>query len=263
MGAALQQRVSDAWQPLAFFSRKLNPAQKKYSAYDRELLAIYEAVRHFRHMLEARHFRILTDHKPLTFAFNQKRDRCSPRQFNHLDYISQFTTDIRHISGRENVVADTLSRVESVTAPVSAEALAAAQETDEDILDLLTGTTSLHFQKVHIPGTTVDLYCDTGGAKPRPYVPASLRRQIFDSIHSLSHPGIKASAKLVSQRLVWPAIRKDCRTWARACQPCQRSKVPRHTVTPFGNFPSQPPVSSTSTLSSSARFPPQQDSGTA
>jgi hypothetical protein len=88
MGAALQQRVGDAWQPLAFFSRKLNPAQKKYSAYDRELLAIYEAVRHFRHMLEARHFTILTDHKPLTFAFHQKRDRCSPRQFNHLDYIS-------------------------------------------------------------------------------------------------------------------------------------------------------------------------------
>ena len=39
-----------------------------------ELLAIYEALKHFRHMLEARHFTILTDHKPLTFAFHQKRD---------------------------------------------------------------------------------------------------------------------------------------------------------------------------------------------
>jgi cleavage and polyadenylation specificity factor subunit 1 len=93
MGAVLQQRVQDIWRPLAFFSRKLSPAQK-YSAYDRELLAIYEAVRHFRHMLEARHFTILTDHKPLTYAFQQKSDRCSPRQFNYLDFISQFTTDI-------------------------------------------------------------------------------------------------------------------------------------------------------------------------
>jgi cleavage and polyadenylation specificity factor subunit 1 len=91
--------VQDVWQPLAFFSKKLSPAQQKYSAYDRELLAIYEAVKHFRHMLNAQHFTILTDHKPLTFAFHEKRDKCLPRQFNQLDFISQFTTDFRHISG--------------------------------------------------------------------------------------------------------------------------------------------------------------------
>jgi hypothetical protein len=55
MGAVLQ--------PLDFFSRKLNPAQQKYNAYDRELLAVYEAVKHFRHMLDAHHFTIFTDHK--------------------------------------------------------------------------------------------------------------------------------------------------------------------------------------------------------
>jgi cleavage and polyadenylation specificity factor subunit 1 len=133
MGAVLQQRVQDVWQPLAFFSRKLSPAQQKYSAYNRELLAIYKAVQHFRHMLEARHFTILTDHKPLTFAFHQKRDKCSPRQFNHLDFIAQFTTDIRHISGRDNIVTDTLSRVEVITAPVTHEALATAQANNEEL----------------------------------------------------------------------------------------------------------------------------------
>jgi hypothetical protein len=40
MGAVLQQRVDSAWQPLAFISKKPNPAQQKYSAYDRELLAV-------------------------------------------------------------------------------------------------------------------------------------------------------------------------------------------------------------------------------
>jgi cleavage and polyadenylation specificity factor subunit 1 len=78
MGAVLQQQVQDVWQPLAFFSRKLSPAQQKYSAYDRELLSIDEAVRYFCHMLEARHFTIITDHKPLVYAFQQKRDECSP-----------------------------------------------------------------------------------------------------------------------------------------------------------------------------------------
>jgi hypothetical protein len=55
MGAVLQQRT-DVWQLLALFSKKLNPAKQKYSAYDPELLAVYEVVKHFRHMLEARHF---------------------------------------------------------------------------------------------------------------------------------------------------------------------------------------------------------------
>jgi cleavage and polyadenylation specificity factor subunit 1 len=71
MGAVLQQRVQDVRQSLAF-SRKLSLAQLKYSAYDRQLLAIYEAVRYFRHMLNTRLFTILTDQKPLNFAFNQK-----------------------------------------------------------------------------------------------------------------------------------------------------------------------------------------------
>jgi cleavage and polyadenylation specificity factor subunit 1 len=60
------------------FLKKLNTAQQKYSVYDRELLAIYEAVRHFRYMLEARQFTILTDHKPLIYTFQQKRDNAPP-----------------------------------------------------------------------------------------------------------------------------------------------------------------------------------------
>jgi hypothetical protein len=85
MGAVLQQHVKNAWLSLAFFFKTLNPSQQIYSAYDSELLAIYETVNHFRHTLEARHFIIFTDHKPITYVFQQKRGKCSPRQFNHLD----------------------------------------------------------------------------------------------------------------------------------------------------------------------------------
>ena len=115
----------------------MSMAQEKYSAYERELLAIYEAVKYFRHMLEARHFLIFTDHKPLTYAFSQKQDKCTPRQFNHLDFISQFTTDISHISRQDNVVNDALSRVEAVCKSVSPEALAEAQATDAELTNLL------------------------------------------------------------------------------------------------------------------------------
>jgi cleavage and polyadenylation specificity factor subunit 1 len=178
MGAVLQQRAQDVWQPLAFFSRKLSPVQQKYSAYDRELLVIYEAVRHFRHMVEARHFTVFTDHKPLIFAFHQKRDKCSPRQFNHLDFISQFTTDIRHISGQENIVADALSRVEAITAPPTHDALVAAQAEDDELQTLLASDTALQLARLHVPGTSAELYYDTSTGKPRPYVPAPLRVRI-------------------------------------------------------------------------------------
>ena len=70
---------------------------------------------------------IYTDHKPLTYSFSQKRDKGSPRQLKYLDFISQFTTDIRHISGQDNVVADALFRVEAVCDSVSPEALAEEQ----------------------------------------------------------------------------------------------------------------------------------------
>ena len=53
------------------FSKKLITAKQKYSAYDRVLLAVYEAIRHFLHMLEAPHFSIFTDHKRITVAFQQ------------------------------------------------------------------------------------------------------------------------------------------------------------------------------------------------
>jgi hypothetical protein len=76
-------------------------------------------VKYIRHMLEVRHFTIFKDHKPITYVFRQKRDKCSPWQFNHLDIIAQFTTVVRHIFGQDNVVANTFSRVEFVIAPPS------------------------------------------------------------------------------------------------------------------------------------------------
>jgi RNase H-like domain found in reverse transcriptase len=69
VGAVLQQRRSGgAWRPLGFFSRKLNTAESHYSAFDRELLAVYSSLLHFRHMLEGRRFTVFTDHKQLVGA---------------------------------------------------------------------------------------------------------------------------------------------------------------------------------------------------
>lgn len=242
IGAALHTSSGAGFKPLAFFSRKLSPTEQKYSAYDKELLAIYSSVRHFRHNLEGQPFIIFTDHRPLTFAFSKKSDSWSPRQIRQLDYISQFCTDIQHISGAENVVADTLSRLNSVNLPsIDFGDLAKAQQTDEELRELLENSNhSLRLQPRTV-NPHLELYCDTSHNVVRPYVPKDLRRGVFESLHNLAHPGIRATGRLVRSRFIWPSMSKDVAKWARSCLECQRSKVSRHTHTPLKEFdlPSQ------------------------
>nr|VZI46866.1 unnamed protein product [Spirometra erinaceieuropaei] len=99
VGASFQQTVGGVLQPLAFFSKKLSPAETRYIVFGRELLTVYLSLRHFRHLWEGSEFVVLTDHKPLVFALRASPDRCSPREIRHLDFISQFSCDIQHVHG--------------------------------------------------------------------------------------------------------------------------------------------------------------------
>ena len=101
VGAVLEQQLHGQRTPIFFFSRKLRDPETSYSAFDRELLAIYLAIRHFRHFVEGRVFTIFTDHKPLTFALSSANsDKWTPRQTRHLSFISEFTSDILMSIGR-------------------------------------------------------------------------------------------------------------------------------------------------------------------
>ncbi|GBN90653.1 Retrovirus-related Pol polyprotein from transposon 17.6 [Araneus ventricosus] len=204
VGAALQQQVTTGWQTLAFYSKSLSPAQRRYSAYDRELLAAYMAIKYFRHMIEGRSFILFTDHKPLTFAFRQKKDKCSPRQLRQLDLIGQFTTDIRHLKGTDNVVADALSRIHIYTIglpyAIDFQKMAEEQQTDPELQDILSSnTTSLVLQPLPVGEPPVTLHYDVSLGRIRPFVPENFRREVFTNLHSLSHPGIRASVRMISE----------------------------------------------------------------
>ena len=242
IGAVLQQHIGGEWCPISFFSKQLKPAETRYSTFDRELLAIYLAVKHYRHFLEGREFCIFTDHKPLTYALLSPSDRYTPRQMRHMGFISQFTTDIRHVKGKDNLAADALSRIgvnalgDSCTPSIDFNKLAAAQRDDPELLKLQSSPSSLTLHDTPLPMSETTLVCDTSTGIPRPFVPAQFRHAVFDSLHSLSHPGIRATQRLLTARFVWPGINMDVRRWARSCLSCQRSKVHRHTVTPLSTF---------------------------
>ena len=241
VGAVLQQEVDNAWRPIAFFSKTLKPRETRYSTFDRELLAVYLAIKHFQYFIEGRQFHVLTDHKPLVFALQSHSDRYTPRQLRHLDFISQFTSDIRHVSGTDNCVADALSRIETNALHQSPpiidfKAIAAAQQTDPELPQVQSSTSSIKLQPLPLPTSDLTLLCDMSTGVPRPYIPQQFRQTVFDSLHSLSHPSIRATQHLITARYIWPNINKDVRKWARCCIQCQKSKIHRHTTAPLGKF---------------------------
>ena len=110
VGGVLEQRGPQGWEPLAYYSSKLQPNQTEWPPYDRELLAAFKCVRHFRPFIEGRPITIYTDHQSLVPSMQKKSDPQTSRQAYQLACISEYSTDIRYIEGKSNVVADALSR---------------------------------------------------------------------------------------------------------------------------------------------------------
>jgi hypothetical protein len=210
VAAILQQKVAAGWQPLAFYSRKLDSAQLNYLG-----------LRHFRFQLEGRQFHILTDHKPLTQALHRISEPWTVRQHRQLSFIAEHTSDIRHLAGLQNVVADVLSRTpEQVQEPpptspswdsrggkakmkmstssgglnlglvggesgAAVAAVAAGSTAAVDFLEMAAcqrscpetaavKDSSLKLQLLHVGDSR--LLCDVSAGRVRPLVPAALRR---------------------------------------------------------------------------------------
>ena len=241
VGAVLAQ--GEDHRPLGFYSKKLSDAEKKYSAFDKELLALYLSIKHYRHHLEGRSFTVWTDHKPLCGALRSSTDR-SPRQTRHLSFIAEFTTDIRHVPGSSNVVADFLSRPTPVSpsSAVAAVSLASSVDLHELALeqrrcrsefDSLKSGTGLKLELRPLPGSSVRILCDVSGPSPRPLVPSSFTRTVFNHFHRLSHTGGRSTLRDLRARFVWYGMAKDVLAMARACPDCQAAKIGRHIRAPL------------------------------
>jgi hypothetical protein len=221
-GAVLEQQHKGVWRPVGFQSKALRPAEQKYSAFDRELLAIKLAIMHFRPYLEATEFHVLTDHKPLTGnALQSNAPSLSAKQLRWWLFISEFTTDLRHVSGSSNVVADALSRVICVVDAAGdfSERLAAAQQADRDLRQLSPGCP--YEQKV-INGVLIL------GSPPtekyqnfRPVVPKTLQEEVISSYHNLAHAGIKATQRMVRENFVWRGMSAQILDHVNDCAQCQ------------------------------------------
>ncbi|GFU73027.1 transposon Ty3-I Gag-Pol polyprotein [Trichonephila clavipes] len=111
------------------------------------------------------------------------------------------------------------------------------QSSDLELQSLMGSATGLEFRPMYFAHSDKYFYCDLSKGLVRQYVTKQFRRQIFNQLHNLSHPGVKATQKLISARFVWKNLNKDCALWCKSCTQCQRSEVSRHTKSPVGTFP--------------------------
>ena len=114
--------------------------------------------------------------------------------------------------------------------------MAAAQRTDASITAVPTTTTGLVTRDIPLDHYGNSILCDISTGRPRPLVPDTWQRTVFDAVHDLSHPSIRATKQLVAAKFVWPGLRKQVGIWAKACLRCPVAKVHRHTTAPVDQF---------------------------
>ncbi|GFS71754.1 retrovirus-related Pol polyprotein from transposon opus [Trichonephila clavipes] len=117
---------------------------------------------------------------------------------------TQTSCNIQHVLGKDNVVADALSRIDLIS-EINFEAIAEEQTTDEELQQLLHNN-SLKFKPSTLPSEK-KLWCDISTQKIRTYIPQKFRFQIFQLIHGLAHPGIKSTVKRMTEKYVWSDIK--------------------------------------------------------
>lgn len=110
IGAVLSQGEIGKDKPIHFASRTLNKAEENYSATEKEMLAIYWALKVFRNYIYGQTFKIVTDHQPLTFSLSPRNVNAKLK--NWKSYLEEHDYEIVYKPGRSNVVADALSRIQ-------------------------------------------------------------------------------------------------------------------------------------------------------
>jgi hypothetical protein len=206
--------ISQNGKPIAFYSRKLNPAQTRYTTTEQELLSIVEMLKEFRNIPLGQVITIYTDHQNLTYkAFNTEHVL-----HWHL-IIKEFGPQTKHIDGKDNIVADTLSclsisptpmftpedvEINLVEAaehfsatkddlpnhafPVTYQLLAKEQHKDKTLLKQVQDSAFFLLKEFYGGEQTVSLICHNN----RIVIPSTLQKWIVHWYHHiLCHPGIK------------------------------------------------------------------------
>jgi hypothetical protein len=219
---------------VCYESRKLNEHKVNYATHDLELAAIVHALKKWRHYLLGRKFILMTDHCGLRHLFDQPK--FNARQARWMALLSEFDFKIKHIKGKENKVADSLSRsmktirlaVVSTWETNVGERVKNAKETDAFF------QTMTSYLEQEPAGLKYEGYqmLDEGllTYKNILYIPNcdDLKRFIMDELHKrpyTCHPRYQKMIAATRKQFYWPGLKKDIAEYLAKCIECQQVKA--------------------------------------
>ncbi|GJS67859.1 ty3-gypsy retrotransposon protein [Tanacetum coccineum] len=247
-GMAIGAVLSQDNKPIAFFSKKLCHTMQGQSTYTKEFYAITEAVKKWRQYLLGRRFRIYTDHHSLKHILTQTIQ--TPEQQKWVTKLLGYDFEVLYKPGRENTVADALSRVDIPS--MLAISYPTAPWLDDIRSYYSTNPQGIEFAASITADPTVfpnhvfrDGLVFIAGKLFIPPI-SHIREQLLTEFHSSfigGHAGINATVKRLSGTFTWLGLKKDVAQFVKSCTVCQAIKHPNHK--PYGLLqplptPSQP-----------------------
>ena len=227
---------------MLFYSRKLLPAEMNYSTPDKELLAIVQTMKKFQHYLRGTKFPVIvkSDHRNLQTFMTKKE--LNGRQARWAEELSSYNFVIEHIKGRENIVADALSRrPDYKDDSVVHRTTQIFKETDKGLVlnkDIQLKMVNIESEdrelneKIRRTTETDERYPeiqkDEDGHKRFKgliIVPKLLEQEIIQRYHTdirEGHPGEARTVEKIERKFYFLGIMRKVRKFIRSCDDCQR-----------------------------------------
>lgn len=204
--------------PISYFSCKFTSAELKYTIIDKELLAVVCILQEYHGMLWGRHIRVYTDHSNLQF------EKCfSERILRQKMILEEYRPDIIYIKGRDNVVADALSRLDSV------------KHTNINVIQEVPGC-SISWKELQqaqenigqVPDSNitefgdVKLYTQQG----RIILPQDYGIVVVQLYHDwLNHPGTSKLYETLKSTFIWQGMFQHISNFTQQCLDCAHAKI--------------------------------------
>ncbi|KAF2288863.1 hypothetical protein GH714_019917 [Hevea brasiliensis] len=237
IGAVLLQNNK----PVAFFSRAMAVRHISLPAYEKELIGLVKAIRHWQSYLWGKQFVVRTDHYTLKFLLEQ-RSLSSPQQ-HWVSKLLPFDFKVEYKPGKANTVADALSRRDVDQHSLYAISLPQLdlfddirreQQSSSDIQQLITTV---------LAGTAADVWSFKQGLlffKNRVYIPPESPSVtlVMTALHNQGHEGYQKTLHRITRDFYWRGMKHMIQDFVRACEVCQPATI----LPPLDNPAPQAPL---------------------
>jgi len=243
IGSVISQKDDKGrMRPVLFYSRKLLPAEMNYTTGDKEMLAIVQTLRKYRHMLQGTKYPVIikSDHKNLKTFMTTKE--LNARQARWAEELSAYDFRIEHIKGKENKVADALSRrtdyregnIERKTQVLIEKdgALFINRQAKLKMITLTSDEKEINdeIKKEMLKETKRDLEIGQDGMakfKGMTFVPRKVEERIIERYHKdvrEGHPGIARTMEKLQRNYYFPGMHRKVSNYIKRCDDCMRNK---------------------------------------